>query len=744
MNLGTHCVSSRRLEDERLITGQGTYVSDLLPEGTLHCAFIRSSLAHGVITDLDLDDARAADGVVAVFTATDLQLSEIPSQTGRGPICEPMTRPPLAEHRVRYVGEPVAVVVAESARQAADAVDLAWVDIDDLPPEVTMGENRSVLFDGTTSNIVAKVHIEHGDPAPPPEISISVSVEHQRLAPTSLETQALLAVPHGDGLHVWCSHQAPHRLKNQIMNFLGIEPVRVVVPDVGGAFGMKGSLYPEYLVTAAVAHRLQRPAAWIQRRPDQFTGGTHGRGQRHDVTLEGTADGRITKAVFDLWSDAGAYPHNGSAVPMFGRLVATGMYDIGRVEINAATVVTNKAPTGPYRGAGRPEAALTIERAIDAFARAAGLDPIEVRLKNVITAHPYTTASGSIYDSGDYGAAVSLAASMFDREAIAAEQAARAADGTALLGLGFGAFVERAGGAVESWEYARVEVDPESEQILVRTGSTDGGGQGHKTVWTQIASGHFGLDNIRVIAGDTDEVAAGLGTFASRSAQLGASAVHNMSLKVIEAAKLRAATTLEASLDDIRYAEGFFSVAGSPDIGVSLWQLAETEPLAEEEKFQPNAQTFPYGVHAALVEVLTETGEVRVLDAVAVDDCGRVLNPMIVEGQLHGSMAQGLGQALWEEVLYDEDGQPLTTSLLSYLVPDSMALPTVRADRLENPAPSNPLGVKGSGEAGCIGFPPAILNATLDALAPLAVTDLQLPLRPQRVWDAIQEAHTRG
>lgn len=743
MNVGTHCVSSRRLEDPRLITGQGTYVSDLLPEGTLHCAFIRSSVAHGTITDIDLDDARQADGVVAVFTAADLDLREIPSQTGRGPICEPMTRPPLATQRVRYVGEPVAVVVANSARQAADAVDLAWVDIDELPAEVSMGDNRSLLFDGTSNNVVAEVHIEHGEPAPPPEVTASVSITHQRLAPTSLETQAFLAVPNDSGLHVWCSHQAPHRLKGQITNLLGISPVRVVVPDVGGAFGMKGALYPEYLVTAAVAHRLQRAAAWIQRRPEQFTGGTHGRGQRHDLTLEGTADGRITRAVFDLWSDAGAYPHNGSAVPMFGRLVATGMYDIARVEINATTVVTNQAPTGPYRGAGRPEAALTIERGIDAFARAARLNPVDVRLKNVITQHPYVTASGSIYDSGDYGAAVSLAASKFDREAIAEQQSARLSDGKALLGLGFGAFVERAGGAVESWEYARVEVDSDTEEIVVRTGSTDGGGQSHKTVWSQIAARHFGVDSIRVIAGDTDEVAAGIGTFASRSAQLGASAVHNMSLKVIETAKLRAASALEAAVDDIRYAEGVFSVAGTPDIGVSLWQLAESEPLAEEEKFQPNAQTFPYGVHAALVEVLVDTGEVRILDAVAVDDCGRVLSPMIVEGQLHGSMAQGLGQALWEEVIYDEDGQPLTTSLLSYLVPDSMALPPVRADRLEHPAPSNPLGVKGSGEAGCIGFPPAIVNATLDALSPLGVTDLQLPLRPQKVWEAIQEAQHR-
>ena len=744
MNVGTHYVSSRRLEDERLITGNGTYVSDLVPADALFCAFVRSPSAHGIIDDLDLDDVRTSPGVVAVFTATDLDLQDIPGATGRGPAAEPMTRPPLARTKVRYVGDPVAVVVAESARQAADAADLAWVDIDELPAELVPGEERAILFESMDSNTVEEVFIEKGDPAPSAEISVTVDVQHQRLAPVSMETQAILVVPEDGGVHVWCSHQAPHRLKMQISKFVGIERVRVTVPDVGGAFGMKGSLFPEYLVTAAVAQRLNRPAAWIQRRPDQFTGGTHGRAQHHRLTLEGTADGRLTRAAFELSAETGAYPHDGSAVPIFGRLVATGMYDIPRVEIRAKTVVTNKAPTGPYRGAGRPEAALTIERGIYAFARAAGLDPVEVRIKNAIRELPYTTAAGAIYDSGDYVGALELARSMFDTDGLRAEQRRRLEAGDPPLGLGFGAFVERAGGAVESWEYAAVEVDAESEEIVVRTGSTDGGGQGHKTVWTQVAREVLGLDQIRVIAGDTDEVPAGLGTFASRSAQIGASGVHRMSLKVLEIARERAAERLEASPQDLRYDQGIFSVAGSPGSEVSLWELAVDEPLAADEKFQPGSQTFPYGVHAAVVEVLPETGEVRVLDIVAVDDCGRVLNPMIVEGQLHGSMAQGLGQALWEEVLYDEAGQPLTTSLLAYLIPDSNALPAIRSDRLENRAPSNPLGVKGSGEAGCIGLPPAILNATLDALAPLGVTDLQLPLRPQKVWQAIQEARTSG
>jgi len=740
MNMGAHYVSSRRIEDERLITGNGTYVSDLVPAGTLFCAFVRSPSAHGVIKEVDLAEVRVSPGVVAVFTAEDLDLQDIPGVTGRGPAAEPMTRPPLARTRVRYVGDPVAVVVAESARQAADAADLAWVEIDELPVELVPGENRSILFEGTDSNLVEEVFIEGGLPAQPAEVSVTVEVNHQRLAPVSMETQAILATPEDGGVHVWCSHQAPHKLKDQISTFMGIGRVRVTVPDVGGAFGMKGSMFPEYLVVVAAAMRLSRPVAWIQRRPDQFTGGTHGRAQRHVVTLEGTADGRLTRAVFDLWAETGAYPHDGSAVPTFGRLVATGMYDIPRVEIHARTVVTNKAPTAPYRGAGRPEAALTIERGIEAFAKTAGLDPLEVRIRNAVREFPYTTVAGAIYDSGDYVAAIELARSMFDMDGLREEQKQRLATGAALLGIGFGAFVERAGGAVESWEYAAVEVDPVSEEVVIRTGSTDGGGQGHKTVWSQVARDVFGVEEIRVIAGDTDEVPSGMGTFASRSAQIGASGVHRMALKVMELARERAAQRLEASRHDLRYDQGVFSVAGSPGSEISLWDLARDEPLESDEKFRPGSQTFPYGVHAAVVEVLPETGEVRVLDIVAVDDCGRVLNPMIVQGQLHGSMAQGLGQALWEEVLYDEEGQPLTTSLLAYLIPDSTSLPAIRSHRLEHPAPSNPLGVKGSGEAGCIGLPPAILNAALDALAPLGVTDLQLPLRPQKVWQAIQDA----
>ncbi len=558
-----------------------------------------------------------------------------------------------------------------------------------------------------------------------------------------IEALAILARPADDGLHVFCGHQAPHRLRNQLAGMLGLdrERVRVTVPDVGGAFGMKGMLFPEYLVVAEAARRLGRPVAWIQPRREHFSGGTHGRGQRHRITLEGDPDGRIRRARIEIRAETGAYPHNGSAVPGFSRYVATGLYDIDRVELETTIVVTNRAPTGSYRGAGRPEAALAIERAVDAFARAAGLDPFDVRLRNFVGADalPYRAVTGAEYDSGDYAASLRRAMELLDVDAVRAEQARRRESGEPLLGVGVGSFIERAGGAVDSWEYGRVEVDPDRRRIVVRTGSTDTG-QGHATVWRRLAAERFGIEDVEVVAKDTETVADGIGSFASRSAQIGASAVVRTADRVIEAARRRAAERLEAAVEDVEYEAGVLRVAGSPGSELSIWDLAREEELADEEHYSPHAQTFPYGTHAAVVEVLPETGEVRVLRIVAVDDCGVVLDPMIVEGQLHGSLVQGLGQALYERIVYDEAGQPVTSSLMDYSVPAAVDVPPIVSDRLVHPAPSNPLGAKGAGEAGCIGLPPAILNATLDALAPLGVTHLDLPLRPAAVWQAIRDA----
>jgi carbon-monoxide dehydrogenase large subunit len=740
-----------RVEDRRLLTGAGRYVADLCDAETLHCSFVRSPIAHGRIVDIDLGLAREMDGVVGVFTADDLDLPDLPGNTGRGPGAEQMTRPPLARDRVRHVGEGVAVVVAETAVAAEDAAGLVFVDIDAITPVVSATDalrNEVLLFEGAGTNVVARTSLEHGDIPVSAEVSITVDVASQRLAPTSLEPPTFLAVPDGEGrIHVWCGHQAPHRLHNQLAEFAGIpvDAIRVTAPDVGGAFGMKGMLFPEYLVVARLAIRLRRPVVWLSTRRENMAMGTHGRAQHHRVTLEGTAAGRIQRARIEIVADTGAYPHNGSQIPMFSRLTATGLYDIGRVEVETTAVVTNQAPTGSYRGAGRPEAALAIERAVDAFALEAGLDPVDVRFLNLIQpeAMPYTTATGALYDSGDYPDALRMAIDMLGLAELKAEQAQRRARDADPMGIGIGAFIERAGGALEAGEYAKVEIDPIGRRVIVRTGSTDQG-QGHETVWRRLVRDIFETGEVTILAGDTAEVAEGVGTFASRSAQVGASAAVRTAERVLELAKQRAADHLEAAPADLVYEGGTFSVVGSPGAEVSIFDLAEGEPLADEEMYVPHAQTFPYGVHAAVVDVSRETGEVKVRRIVAVDDCGKVLNEMLVEGQLLGSLAQGLGQALLEGIRYDSDGQLLSSSLMDYKVPTAADMPPVIHDRLEHPAPSNPLGVKGAGEAGCIGLPPAILNATLDALAPLGVTDLQFPLRPVDVWTAIQEATSRG
>lgn len=729
-----------------MILGNARYLGDIGVEGALHAAFARSPVAHASMGTIHVDEARAAPGVRAVYVADDLALPDIPGNTGRGPEAEHMTRPVLARGRVRHVGEPIALVIASTPVQAVDAAELVWADLDEQPsvPDAEAALTGDVLLHpGAGTNVVERTRLEAGEPVADPALSVTVEIESQRLAPTPIEPLGILVTSGPSGLVVWCGHQAPHRLQRQLARFLGREPdsVRVVVPDVGGAFGMKGMLYPEYIAVAASAERLGETVAWVQRRRELFASGTHGRAQSHVVTVDGDLDGRIRALRIEILADVGAYPHNGAQIPRFTRFVSPGLYDIGRLEVDLTTVVTNRAPIGSYRGAGRPEAALALEHSIDAFARAGGLDPIEVRLRNLVPPEslPRESPTGARYDSGDYPAALRAALEELDLPGLREEQGRRLEQGDDLLGIGLAAFVERAGGAVDSGEYGAIEVDAAGRRLIVRTGSTDTG-QGHAPIWRRLVTDVFGIDSISVVSSDTAEVSDGVGSFGSRSAQIGASAVFRTAGRLLEAARERAARHLEAAPEDIEYREGEFGVVGSPGESVSLWALAEEEPLFAEEMFVPGAQTFPYGVHAAVVEVGRETGEVRVRRIVAIDDCGQVLDPETVEGQLMGSLAQGLGQALFEEVRYDDRGQPLTTTLMDYLVPHATDMPPVTAGRLVSPAPSNPLGVKGVGETGCIGLPPAILNAAVDALAPLGVTHLDLPLTPSRVWKAMARA----
>ncbi len=741
--------SSRRVEDPRLVTGAGTYVGDLRPEGLLHAAFIRGDVAHGTITSLDLDDARSSPGVVAVLSAADLDLPDMPPE---GPVSiSGMHRPPLARDRVRHLGEAVGVVVAETAPQAVDAAGLAWVDIDPLPAVTDVHEalaDTTVLHPDDGTNVVDRWSFGSPDEGWEHDIEVEVTVRNQRLASVPIETLSALAVPETDGgVTLWVGHQAPHRLKRQLVAILDVEDIEVKVPDVGGGFGTKGRLYPEYLVLLAAAHRLGRPVRWLQTRREHFLCGAHGRDMIHRVRLAGDSTGRIRRAHVEILAAVGAYPQLGAQVPTFSRLVAQGLYDIPHLTLATTTVVTTAAPTAPYRGAGRPEAAYAIERAVDAFARRAGLDPVEVRRANFISpaAFPYRTATGALYDSGDYPAALDKALELLDLPALRREQEARRQSGDDPIGIGIGAFIERAGGPLDSAEYARVQLDGNG-RLVVHTGSTSNG-QGHATVWAQVAASVFGLpiDRVDVVAGDTAVVADGWGSMGSRSAQLGASAVLRTARAVRDQAARRAAEMLEVAVEDLTLTAGSFGVAGVPGVAVTLEDVARKAAeagieLAADENFSPGAQTFPNGVHAAVVEVSLETGEVRLRTLVAVDDCGVVLNPMIVDGQIQGSLAQGIGQALFEEIVYDGEGQLRSSTLMDYLVLTAADMPELRLGRVVSPAPSNPLGAKGSGEAGCIGAPPAIVNAVLDALAPFGVTHLDMPLRPQVVWEAIRRA----
>ncbi|HEU5112207.1 MAG TPA: xanthine dehydrogenase family protein molybdopterin-binding subunit [Acidimicrobiia bacterium] len=744
-------LSHLRLEDRRLVTGSGRYVADLAPAGTVHLAFVRSTEAHARITSIDT--SVDSPGVVGAFTAADLALADIPGDSTVVPAPD-FPRPHLASQKVRYVGEPIAVVAADTAAQAVDAADLIWVDYELLPavvdPRASL-EDEVTLHESAGTNVVSRSELSAGVPKDVYEVVAEVEVINQRLAPNPIEPLAILVIPEDDGrLTVYVSHQRPHGVRARLCQLLPHDPerMRVVVPDVGGAFGMKGMTYPEHTVTAALALRLGRPVMWAERRREHLSGGTHGRGSVHRVRLMGTSEGRIERAEIDVVADVGAYPHNGATIPMFSRLVALGLYDIASVSLTTTSVVTNTAPTGSYRGAGRPEAAYAIERAVDAFARAAGVDPVEVRLTNFIPSDslPYRTATGALYDSGDYAAALQRAVELVDLDKLREDQRGRLTEGRDPIGVGFGAFVERAGGAVDAGEYGRVEIDREGKATL-RTGSASSG-QGHETAWAQVAAAALGLtpDDVTYLAGDTDEVARGTGTFASRSAQLGAAAIWRTAHAVRGRAIELTAELLEASPADVVLADGAFSIAGVPGTEMGWPEVAAAAhdrgiDLSEEEWFVPGAQTFPYGVHVAVVEVALETGQVRLERLVTVDDCGNVINPMIVEGQLHGSLMQGVGQALFEGVQYSEQGQLLTSTLMDYALPRAGDAPPITSERLVHPAPSNPLGVKGTGEAGCIGAPPAIVNAVLDALAPYGVTDLQMPLRPATVWAALSASN---
>jgi carbon-monoxide dehydrogenase large subunit len=754
--LGTRVV---RTEDPRLMTDGGCYVDDLrladdpIFGGAAIAHFVRSTVAHGTIAGIDASDAQSMPGVLAVLTAAGLGLEPVAARFNRD-----TARPLLAADRVRFVGEPVAVVVAETSAAAADAADAVVVDYDVLPflDVAAALAGDTLLYDELGTNVIADSTaaglpgVGGDDFFAGCDVVVSGRFVNQRMAPCPLEPRAAVAAWVDGRLHVRMSTQHAQGARDRYSRVLGLgrEEVRIVTPDVGGGFGAKIAPYPEELVLAVIARAVERPVSWTETRSESMVNLGHGRAQIHDVTIGGSGDGRVTHYRLDLLQDAGAAGDVGSLLGMaMTRPMASGVYDIANIECRARSVVTNTPPVVAFRGAGRPEATAAIERAIDLFAAELGRDPVEIRRINLIDPfdQPHTTAIGQTYDVGDYVGALDrvLAAAGYDE--LRAEQRRRRDEGArTLLGIGVSAYVEVTGGGPSEGEPATIEVAGDGTAVVF-TG-TSPHGQGHETAWAMITAERTGLplDRIRVVWGDSDLIPDGGGTFGSRSLQIGGSAVDSAAVALVELGRAAAAAQLEAAADDVvlDVERGAFHVVGTPSLALTWAQLAADAPLAATERFDPGSPTFPFGAHIAVVEVDIDTGDARLVRHVACDDAGRIVNPLIVEGQLHGGIATGAAQALLEEVRYDEDGNPVTANLADYPMISAAELPSFELVPMETPTPINPLGSKGVGESGTIGSTPAVQSAVVDALAHLGVRHVDMPATPERVWRAIRDAVT--
>jgi carbon-monoxide dehydrogenase large subunit len=748
-----------RVEDPRFLRGTARYVDDLVPEGALRAVFVRSMMAHARLVGIDASAALALPGVAAVLVASDLDLAPQPPS---GEVLGPFERPVLASEVVRFVGEPVALVLAETAAVAEDAAELVVIDFDPLHPvvnaETALEPGAPTLFPLAGTNLAAAFEEDWDeDVLAEAEVVARVRIRHRRLAPVPMETNAVLAAPGGDpALTLWVSTQIPFDVRNDVAEWLGLgkEDVRVVAPDVGGGFGAKLIVYPEYLVIAAAALRLRRPVAWQESRSDSLVALTHGRAQVHDVELGARRDGTFVGLRVDMLADLGAYPISAFLLPTT-RTMLSGVYRIPGLATRGRSVVTNTTPIAPYRGSGRPEATLSIERAVDVLAAELGMDPVELRRRNLIPpdAFPYVSVTGETYDTGEYERAMDEALRLAGVDELRREQAERRARGDRLaLGIGLSVYVEVTGFSRK--ELGSVQIEPDGS-VTVRVG-TSSHGQGHETAFSQIAAGllEVPIEAVRVVHSDTAAVPRGEGTYGSRSLQTAGSSVYEAAETVVEAARRLAGHLLEALPEDVALLPGGrFGVAGAPQATSLSWSelaAAAADPpdgfepglFAETRRYQKE-HTYPFGAHVAVVEVDVETGDVQLVRHVAVDDCGLAMNPMLVEGQVHGGLAQGIAQALFEEVVYDEVGTPLTVNLSTYLMPSAAEFPVFTTARTETPTPLNPLGAKGIGESATIGSTPAVINAAVDALAHLGVRHLDPPLLPERVWRAIAEASGR-
>jgi carbon-monoxide dehydrogenase large subunit len=737
-----------RTEDPRLLTEGGVYVDDLrVPELTqaLFATFVRSPMAHARITGIDASEALKQPGAIAVITAADLPVAE-------GPTAEPL----LAADRVRFVGEPVALVLTEERYQGEDAAELVSVEYEPLPalPGADAALKDDVLlFPAANSNIVQTGTAGSCDDASFAECDVVIerAIVNQRVAPVPMEGRAAAASWAGDRLTVWCSTQNAQIARDTIAGGLGLDAgaVRVIAPDVGGGFGAKVGVDRDVTCVAAAARQTGRPVRWVETRSENMLCMVHGRAQLQTYKIGGTRDGRVLAYHLDIVQDCGGYPRFGAVLPSLTVLMAAGVYDIPHVGADYRSVVTSTTPVAAYRGAGRPEATAAIERAMDDFAAEIGMDPAELRRRNVVAPEkfPFTTPTGAVYDTGEYAAALDKVLAAAGYAELRAEQARRRDAGdTVQLGLGLSCYVEITAGD-RGPETARMLVH-EDGSATVYTGSSPHG-QGHYTAWAMLVQDEMGIpmDRVTIVHGDTDAIPVAVGTFGSRSLQLGGSAVHQAAGEVKDKARRVAADMIEASEADLELdpGRGTWQVRGDPATGLSWAQVAQragADELAADVVFKASGPTFPFGAHLAVVEVDTETGKARLIRHVTVDDAGKIVNPVLAEGQRHGGIAQGAAQALLEEVRYDDDGNPLTSTLADYAAVTADVLPSFELVASETPTTINPLGVKGIGEAGTIGSIPSVQNAVIDAVSHLGVRHIDMPATPERVWAAISEART--
>ncbi len=757
--------SVQRKEDPALITGDARYVDDLQVAGVLSTVFVRSTVAHGTITSIDAEAAKTMPGVVAVYTSDDLGIAPQPGFV----FLPAFGRPPLATGKVRFVGEAVVAIVAETRAQAVDAAEAVVVEYDVLPAvtdaEVALAPDAPEVWADAGmggKNICFGLQPEKIDDLfDEADVVVKGRFVNQRLAAVPMENNGIV-VTHDNtgGLRIWVATQGPHAVRDGLAGALGLAPeqIRVIAPAVGGGFGAKSGTYAEFIVVAKAALLLGRPVKWAETRSENMVSMSHGRGQIQYVEMGLKRDGAIVGLRVRVIADGGAYPAIGAFLPFLTKSMAQGVYEIPRIEFNAVSVATNTTATAAYRGAGRPEATALLERIIDLAAVELGIDPAELRRRNLIAADrfPLTTVTGANYDVGDYVKALDEALKVAGYAELRAEQAARRSRGdTVVLGIGVSTYVEVTAGGLFT-EYGACEVGADGK-VTVKAG-TSSHGQGHDTAFAMIAAEILGvsMDDVTLVQSDTGLVPRGQGTMGSRSLQIGGSAIYRASEVVLDKARQLAAHLFEANPDDIVVGDGRIGVAGTPTASMSWGELALAsadagrlpegmEPgLAAELDFNQGDATYPFGSHVAVVEVDLETGGVTLVRHVAVDDCGRRLNPMLVAGQQHGGIAQGVAQVLFEAVQYDGDGNPLTANLMDYLMPSSAELPSYEASNTETPTPKNPLGAKGIGESGTIGSTPAVHSAVVDALAHLGITHIDMPVTPAKIWAATAAAAAAG